>query len=222
MIIDSNTVWVFDLDDTLYGERKYQQSGYNHLIRLINDIYEVDVSDIVASSMKSNLDVLEEICLHLKLPLGVKETLLWEYRLHLPNIELDKNVVETIGLIRANSLGVAILTDGRALSQRKKLASLKLSSIDALISEEWGESKPGEKRFLHVQNKYPDAVEFIYVGDNIIKDFITPNNLGWTTIGLKDSGSNIHPQEIDKISSNYLPNIWIEKIEELQSLYAKQ
>ena len=51
--------------------------------------------------------------------------------------------------------------------------------------------------------------------DNPQKDFIAPNRLGWATIGLLDSGSNIHGQKLDGLSDEQLPSVWIEKIEEL-------
>lgn len=61
------------------------------------------------------------------------------------------------------------------------------------------------------------ACEYFYIADNVKKDFITPNKLGWTTVCLLDSGKNIHPQNFN-ISEEYLPKFRINKIIELKIL----
>ncbi|WP_368336625.1 hypothetical protein [Parabacteroides merdae] len=66
------------------------------------------------------------------------------------------------------------------------------------------------------QDKYADA-EFVYIGDNLRKDFITPNKLGWKTICLLDDGRNIHRQDFS-CPEEYLPNVKIHTLKELLSL----
>ena len=44
--------------------------------------------------------------------------------------------------------------------------------------------KPDDKRFVFLQNKYPAAKRFIYIGDNIKKDLSHPTNWGWLSIGI--------------------------------------
>ncbi|SFP18502.1 HAD family hydrolase [Enterovibrio norvegicus] len=216
MKVSKNTVWVFDLDDTLYSEAEYQASGYAYLAERINELYNVDVRSVIQSAIADNKDVLVEICQFVSLPLSVKESLLWMYRLHKPDIKLTDSVKSTLAFIESNALASAILTDGRSYSQRSKVHALGLGEMQCLVSEEWGETKPGKKRFVHIQQSHTLADKFIYVGDNIKKDFVTPNHLGWLTIGLKDKGTNIHPQNIDVESNNYMPQIWIEELSELK------
>ncbi|MEZ8145403.1 HAD family hydrolase [Enterovibrio norvegicus] len=216
MKVSKNTVWVFDLDDTLYSEVAYQDSGYAYLAERITELYNADVRSIITSAISNNKDVLAAICDFLNLPLSAKESLLWMYRLHTPEIKLSESVKSTLAFIEENVLATAILTDGRSYSQRSKAAALGLSEMQCLVSEEWGETKPGIKRFVYLQESYKFAEQFIYVGDNIKKDFVTPNHLGWITIGLKDKGVNIHSQNIDVESNNYLPQIWIEELSELK------
>lgn len=54
-------------------------------------------------------------------------------------------------------------------------------------------------------------------GDNLRKDFITPNKLGWKTICLLDDGRNIHRQDFS-CPEEYLPNVKIHTLKELLSL----
>lgn len=209
MIISSSSVWVLDLDDTLYSERYYQLSGYQYIANHLQSLYQQDFSDLIKKVDKEGGDVLAELCKALSLPESVKESLLWMYRLHVPSIQMETETKKTLDTLRSNCYAFAIITDGRSISQRNKLFSLGLETVDTLVSEEWNEVKPGEKRFQEIEKRYPDAKQFVYVGDNIKKDFITPNRMGWITIGVRDNGSNIHSQDEVGIDTCYLPHYWV-------------
>ncbi len=215
VIIDKSAVWVFDLDDTLYSEREYQLSGYQFLATHLQTLFQQDVCHVIKEADATGKNVLDEICRALSLPHSIKESLLWMYRLHVPSIQLAHDIKVTLCNIQAN-YPVSIITDGRSISQRNKLLALGIENINSLISEEWGEVKPGKKRFQEIERRYPDAKQFIYVGDNIKKDFITPNQMGWTTIGIKDDGGNIHHQDVSAVESSYLPQIWVEGFSNIQ------
>ncbi|MEZ9511775.1 HAD family hydrolase [Vibrio breoganii] len=212
----SDTTVVFDLDDTLYQEVDYQTSGYNSIIELCNSLYGINVDATVNQAIKAKADVLEAITKELGLPNSVKESLLWQYRLHSPQISLLESIKVKLDFIKKNAKHVAILTDGREFSQRQKLAGLGLTNWPVFISESWGETKPGEKRFKHIMQAMP-AKNFVYIGDNIKKDFITPNKLGWLTVGVRDSGRNIYSQNI-AVEQSFLPKYWINTLQDLNDI----
>jgi putative hydrolase of the HAD superfamily len=214
MITLAKTCVVLDLDDTLYSERDYQQSGYQSIIDLCRSLFAQDVSAIVSSTQKKNGDVLHAICNSLCLPDSVKQSFLWHYRLHKPDIQLCETVESTLKWVTHNAKSIAIITDGREISQKQKLLALGLQHIPAFISESWGETKPGLKRFKHIEDVFP-ANRYVYIGDNIKKDFITPNYLGWLTVGIKDAGSHIHKQDLS-ISSDYHPQYWVDSFFEIR------
>ncbi|MFM2653670.1 HAD family hydrolase [Vibrio owensii] len=216
MEINKSAVWVFDLDDTLYSEKDYQRSGYLYIARHLKKLYQKDVSGIIEKADAQNKDVLEEICCALSLPDSVKQSLLWMYRLHIPTIELTSDVKCTLEAIKSRCSTIAVITDGRSVSQRNKLLSLGLEQLDSLVSEEWGESKPGDLRYKEIERRYPNKSQYIYVGDNVKKDFITPKKMNWLTIGIRDAGNNIHSQDLSEISDEYLPHFWINSLSELQ------
>ena len=95
---------------------------------------------------------------------------------------------------------LGIITDGYSIPQRNKFCALQLDRFikedDLIISEEFGTEKPSKKNYLFFQHKYVNA-DFVYVGDNIKKDFVSPNRLGWKTVCLLDDGRNIHRQDFD-------------------------
>ena len=86
---------------------------------------------------------------------------------------------------------------------------------DILISEEFGCGKPDERCYRYFADRYPGAA-FAYVGDNLNKDFVTANALGWTTICLIDNGRNIFSQQVEG-PERYLPQHSINDISELKN-----
>jgi len=68
---------------------------------------------------------------------------------------------------------------------------------------------------LKCYGQYPNNdLAFYYIGDNPEKDFIAPNELGWTSICLLDDGKNIHKQNFN-VSEEFLPKYRIKNIVEL-------
>lgn len=213
----SQTVIVLDLDDTLYKEADYQASGLSEVCRWIEGLYGISlVGKVELLKLQGETDILGGLCRLSGLPLTVKDSLLWIYRLHEPTIHLSLAVKDTVDLL--NSLcRVAILTDGRSISQRKKLKSLGLSHLPAYVSEEHASEKPSLLRFELIMRDMP-ALDYVYVADNPRKDFLAPNALSWRTFGLVGNARNIHSQECADLTNEYLPQKWISSLDELIEL----
>ncbi|QZE12873.1 HAD family hydrolase [Halosquirtibacter laminarini] len=215
-------VWVFDLDDTLFSEYDFLCSGF----RVISNHFKEFKNDKVYQEMiqcyKRNEDVLG--LLDTKYPCVItKEQFLSLYRFHHPDIELKRGVLSSFAKIKEIGGKIAIITDGRSKTQRNKIKALGINSfIDKLIiSEELGTSKPDKDNFLSVQSSFTSEDHFTYVGDNIRKDFVTPNRLGWNTIGIRDDGNNIHSQNVD-VSDEYKPQIWVDSFEEIEIIITNE
>lgn len=210
-------VVVFDLDDTLYKEIDYQTSGFNAVCSWINDVYGISLwSDLENLRLSKVPDILGGLCRAAGFQSSVKETLLWIYRLHLPSIQLMPGVAEFLNNLSANCKA-AVLTDGRSMSQRLKLKSLGLDQLPAYISEEHCSEKPSLACYELIMRELP-ASRYVYVGDNLKKDFIAPNKLGWTTVCLRDDGRNIHPQITHENLSDGAPQFWIDYFSQLNKL----
>ena len=210
-------VIVFDLDDTLYKEIDYQASGYRAVCSWIEDIYGLDLTLNLKKLLSSRTpDILGGLCQAAGLHSLVKETLLWIYRIHQPTIQLAPDVTHFLNELEAN-WQAAILTDGRSVSQRLKLKALGLEHLPTYISEEYGSEKPAPDRFELIMREMP-AARYVYVGDNLDKDFIAPNKFGWVTVCLRDNGSNIHKQIPTEQSINQKPKFWIEDFFELKTI----
>lgn len=208
------TVVVLDLDDTLYKEADYHASGMREVCNWIEELYDKSLTDeLEVLNGQSERDLLAALCQLAGLPISVKESLLWIYRLHEPSIYLNPEVKDTIDLLEP-LCRLAILTDGRSVTQRRKLKALGLSHLPVYISEEYGSEKPSLLRFDLIMRDLP-ARNYVYVADNPKKDFLAPNALNWETIGLIGDKRNIHSQDCAGMSVAQLPKKWISSFHEL-------
>ena len=209
----SKSVIVLDLDDTLYKEIDYQNSGFREVTKYIKKNYKININyTFIKNCISQKKNVLKELCKNFKLKKSIFKSLLWIYRLHKPKIHLNKNVKIFISKIKKYSLGVAILTDGRSITQRLKLYALGLNHLPFYISEDYHDKKPSLKRFKLIMKNMP-AEKYIYIADNPGIDFLAPNKLKWVTIGIRGKKNNIHSQKIKK--KNYNPTLWVKKLSQL-------
>jgi len=215
----SRTVVVFDLDDTLYSEADYVASGVRHVCGQIDVLYGKSVYDSLEVILRRDprADWLSIICEYAGLPKTAKDSLLWMYRLHQPDISLSLACADAVKRIRSSAGFTAVLTDGRSITQRLKLDALGLSDLPVFISEDYGDTKPSDKRFRLIQELHP-AERYIYVADNVEKDFLGCNSLGWIGIGMKGDERNVHPCQLEGCPESALPAYWVDDWEHLTSL----
>jgi putative hydrolase of the HAD superfamily len=215
-----NIVVVFDLDDTLYAEHDYQTSGIKTVCDTLLTLYARNIeNELLAERDNGTADLWGKACALLNLPHSAAESMLWTYRLHTPHIRLTEGAPALVALCRQQCQQVAILTDGRAATQRLKLQALGLSDVPSYISEEHASNKPDDKRFRLIMADYP-ADHYVYIADNPVKDFIAPNALGWHTIGLAYREGNIHPYTLSDIPLDALPSHWVESLNDIEALLA--
>ncbi|MFI1743919.1 HAD family hydrolase [Thalassobellus sediminis] len=210
-----NTVVVFDLDDTLYNELDYLKSAYRHISKILTkkDGWEFLYAQMF-SLYRNKKDVFSFLCNTFKVE---KEFLLNEYRNHIPDIKPFDRVINLLKEIKKKNGKIAIITDGREITQTNKINKLGLKKFLDLIviSEVVGTEKPNENNYKIIESHFPNY-NYIYIGDNIKKDFITPNIRKWKTVGLIDNGLNIHNDDSFFISEKpFLPNYFINSYNEI-------
>ena len=209
MQFSSNDVVVFDLDDTLYKEIDFLQSAYKE----ISGTFGLDISAEMFDVYRRGENVFKYIIDKYNLKTDVS-SLLTQYRQHTPAIELDKDAHIFLDLLRESGVAIGIISDGRSVTQRNKIKALGLDWIEnVIISEEFGSAKPSTANYQWFEQKFPNKY-FTYIGDNVCKDFIAPNALGWNTICLKDDRRNVHKQDVT-LPDEYMPKLIIDSFENL-------
>lgn len=209
MILQANKVFVFDLDDTLYSESNFEQSG----IKFVYDYLKINTIDL-DFLLNSRNNWIEKLVSKSNNSFS-KESILELYRNHKPQIELYKSAKMFLEKLISLKAELSLITDGRSITQRNKLIALGIESYFKyiIISEEIKSEKPSEINYKMTMNEETNK-EYVYIADNTQKDFVTPNKLGWTTICLLDNGHNIHKQNFE-LSKEYLPQFRINSFEEI-------
>jgi putative hydrolase of the HAD superfamily len=211
--IDEHSVMVFDLDDTLYNETDYLRSAYMEIAKNLERKNWKPLFARMISMYRCNVDVFG----YINDTYGKsKSELIRHYRNHDPVLSPFKGVLETFERIKEKKGKIGIITDGRSSTQRKKLEALDLLRFTdkILISEETGFEKPDERNYRLIEQAFTNST-YCYMADNIRKDFIAPNRLGWKTIGLIDNGLNVHRNGHLHFDSLKMPRHFVLSFEEI-------
>ncbi|MEM9351987.1 MAG: HAD family hydrolase [Planctomycetota bacterium] len=204
---------MFDLDDTLYKERDYVRSGFHAVARHVDsDRAALFSADLNRGFDSGDPDVLASLIASHRLGFQ-KDELVCVLRTHRPDIRLSHSVRALLEQLSRNSHPLGLITDGRSVTQRQKIQALGLEQWvqEIVVAEEIGAWKPAAVGFQRVEERFGKR-QYVYVGDNLRKDFIAPNKLGWTTVCLLSDGRNVHPQDFGSTPDEALPAYLIEAL----------
>lgn len=189
---------VLDLDDTLYPERDYVRSGFRAADGWMRGqqaregffaaawtLFEAGRRGRIFDEALSLLGVPQAAAL--------VPQLVDVYRAHEPEIALFPDAVALLDWA-AGRHALAIVTDGHAAVQRRKLRALGLEARvpEIVVTDELGRDcwKPHPAAFEMVMRRFGGAPGgFIYIGDNPRKDFLAPKRLGWRTARVRRPGT---------------------------------
>lgn len=186
---------VLDLDDTLYPERLFHESGFRWIAErtgLDPDGSEVREACRELRSGGRPLDLLSRAS-------GVPvDTLLDWHRQHPPVISVYPDAGRFLARLCEAEIPIVLLTDGRSMTQRNKIDALGISSVFTaiLISEETALTKADAGAFRNAASRLPGRSRLVYFGDNPAKDVDHPTSMGWQVFLMLDRGDNVHYQHI--------------------------
>ncbi|MCA9191801.1 MAG: HAD family hydrolase [Planctomycetales bacterium] len=214
LILDSHSVVVFDLDDTLYKEVDYVKSAYRYIASSIREECGECYFELLWNAYHNGEDAFGLLSKQPNVNRSISD-LVEMYRFHMPTIELEKGASQLMTDLMYHGVNLGLITDGRHKTQVNKLRALGIFDYFSLIvvSESFGSEKPSPANYLAFQSQFP-AGNYTYVGDNLKKDFVTPNSLEWTTICIRDDGRNIHKQDWS-LPDKYLPKYCVESIPDI-------
>ena len=159
MILTKNNVFVFDLDDTLYSERDFENSGIEFVCNYLN------LSKNTLNINTSKEENWVQKIISKTNNKFTKDYILTLYRNHIPNITLYNDARIFLDLLKLNKIEMSLITDGRSITQRNKLKALNIDNYfnKIIISEEINSEKPSELNFkkLHVYSLYKFYQKYI-------------------------------------------------------------
>jgi len=188
-------ILIFDLDDTLYDERTYVNSGLKAVAKYGQAMFGWDAAD----SYKYMQEVLERegrgeiFDLWLASNGKISRSLVTEcvkvYRHHTPTLQLslqEKNLLVKL----SSKYPLYLVTDGHKVVQQKKIEALDISRFfrKGMITHRYGihNAKPSIYCFDLIRKMEKcEWKDMVYVGDNPSKDFVNLNPLGVTTVRVK-------------------------------------
>lgn len=184
---------IFDLDNTLYPEKTYVQSGFKAVARYLSDKYKFDIDKLFSKIMDIfNEDGRGNVFDSLVNDLNIDEDvsiLVYIYRYHFPDISLYPESIPLLNMLK-NNYKLALISDGRAFVQKRKVDALNIENYfdiivftDVLGENYWKPSIEPYKLVLSALDS--DAKEAYYIGDDPYKDFKAPKKLGMKSIQVK-------------------------------------
>ena len=188
-----------DLDDTLFLERDYVQSGFRAVGRWLSATHGVTGFEDAAWRLfeegvrGTTFDHAAAACGFDASPDLIAE-MVSRYRAHRPDVRLLDDAKTALTCLRADVIRLAVVTDGPLESQQAKAG--------AVGAPEWahplvftatlppGHTKPSPEPFRLVERATGHGgPACVYVADNPAKDFAGPKALGWRTVRVKRPGS---------------------------------
>jgi putative hydrolase of the HAD superfamily len=183
---------LFDLDDTLYLERRFARSGYRavaaHVARRFG-ASEFEVFGALMGELRAERrpQAFQRLCERLDLDASVVNELRGVYRGHEPRLRLPQPSRNALSSSRA-TWRVGILTNGLPEVQRRKVAALGLPAlVDAVIyAHEVGTGKPDPQVFLTAcETLGTDPASTVMAGDDPWNDIDGARRAGLRAIRIR-------------------------------------
>lgn len=200
---------VFDLDDTLYLERDFANSGFAHLgvwVQATHGVAGFEAACRALFEAGERRRVFDLACARLGWAGGAARVpeMIAAYRAHPPRIGLCPDAARWLD---THPGPFGLITDGPGQMQANKIAAL---GLDARIAHrcvtDWlgpGRGKPHPAAFA-LMEEAGGRGRMVYVADNPAKDFVTPKARGWLTVQVTRPGGVHDPAPPDAAHAAHL------------------
>lgn len=186
-------VLVFDLDDTLYLEKDFAESGFRALSekygeRIGGPRFAQECAKLLAEGRRSNIfDQALSHCQISATPELIRDFVA-SYRTHKPEITFCADTARFFDRI-GKKTPTGLITDGPKETQWSKITALGLEKMidHIVVTGEWPMkyAKPHPRAFKRIQSltSAPPG-KIVYIADNGAKDFVSPRALGWQSVQM--------------------------------------
>ncbi len=216
-------IYIFDLDDTLYDERQYVESGIRAVARMGEARWELPQN----ASYETLIALLDKngrgrifndwlAAFHLDTKRNIKQCLN-TYRLHEPDIQMPQAHLD---LLASLPKPLYLVTDGNKVVQAKKVQALNISHYfkRVFITHRFGVQHAKPSTYCFEKIKQAEGCEWedmVYIGDNPAKDFVNLKPLGIHTVRVL---TGVH-REIKKPSA-YEASMTIRSLKFVDTVFA--
>lgn len=215
---------IFDLDDTLYFEKDYAFSGFNACDLVVQKKYHKSgFADLAIEFFDQGKrgNIFNLVLQRLKIDFEQNEILelVKAFRNHRPDIKLLQDASWALNYY-SKLYPMGLITDGYSVSQHHKIAALDIQKYfdKIVVTDDLGRAywKPHAKPYEEIESYFKFAgSECCYVGDNVSKDFVTANELGWMTVQIQRPDGEYNNDNFEK---NYQAQHLISSLHELKNI----
>lgn len=204
---------LFDLDDTLYPEHEFVESGFRAVANVIAPRYGVDVYEFYATLLRVQVlngrgKTFDTTIRAFGIAGANIPEMVEIYREHVPSIHLFPEAEGVLAALREANVFTGIVTNGMPSVQKKKLQTLGLEKmVDVVVcAESTGFPKPHQRSFqVALRDLLIAPQHAVYVGNDPDVDFPGPKSLGMRTIHLDRLGcpgcyADWHSQRLDFVT----------------------
>jgi putative hydrolase of the HAD superfamily len=179
---------VFDLDETLYRERRFALSGYRSVARAVERDFDVSREAAFRSMALSfrrgrRACVFQDLASRFGLSQSTVPAWVECYRAHEPQLRLTPSVRRTLERLRGR-WRVGVLTNGLPLVQAAKVKALGLDSfVDAVTYADDFGGKPNPAAFWEILSRLgADPTNAVFAGDDPQRDIDGARRVGMKTV----------------------------------------
>ena len=221
-----NLIIIIDLDDTLYEEKSFVLNGFVNVAFFLKQKFKLNKNQLYKNMkqtfLKEGRDKVFDKVLsrHNILTKKNLNNCVQVYRYKKKNIKLRKDALNFLNSY--HKYGIYLVSDGNKKVQQCKIDLLKIKKYfkKIYLTHRYKKihSKPSTYCFKKIKNiEKCQWNDMVYIGDNILKDFVNLNKLGVNTIRvLKGNYKYIKKNKIFeakyKINNLYALNSILKKI----------
>jgi putative hydrolase of the HAD superfamily len=188
---------LFDLDDTLYPERAFVESGFRAVAKWLERRFGWAAGDL-AREMEGlhqrygRGHIFDRLLAyhHVDPTPTIVASLVTIYRSHRAHISPYPDVVPTLDALRRSGTRLGLVTDGLASVQRGKVRALRISRLLAVLvfSDEVDRNRPKPDPLpfrVALELMRVPAARAVYVGNDAAKDFTGARSVGMGTVRVR-------------------------------------
>jgi putative hydrolase of the HAD superfamily len=180
---------VFDLDETLYRERRFALGGYRAVAASVERDFSVSRQAAFgclthALRRGRRFAAFQELAARFDLPEASVADWVETYRCHQPALRLSAAVRRALERMRG-TWRVGLLTNGLPSVQAAKVDALGVGDlVDAVVfADEFGGGKPAREAFLEIAGRLGVGPEnSVFAGDDVRRDIEGARRAGMKTI----------------------------------------
>lgn len=187
---------IFDLDDTLVLEMDFIKSGFQAVAELLERNFGIGAQKAYQILLELHDKKKERVfdrflSLHNIKETGAVEEMLSVYKAHFSPLRFLPDAQYVVDTLKKAGIKLGIITDGDPVTQQNKILAIRGDKyFDVIIlSDHYGieNRKPSPVPYLACLDQLgiTDYEKAVYVGDNLGKDFVTPNRLGMLTVQVR-------------------------------------